>query len=214
MKVKVITVATYAASGLDMLKKSMRYHKADYTVLCQGEQWKGFGMKIIRTAEYLKTLPSDYTHFIFVDAYDVAFVRSVDRVMRVYNLLFKDQIVFSTEKACWPDVSLTDQYPLCEGPWRFLNSGTYMAPIKQFLELIDNNPVQMHDDDQLYFSKLFLQGKLVLDTKCEMFQSIAFADKKDFAYDWPGFRNRLTGSSPAIIHGNGRTPMDKIYELI
>ena len=213
MKVKVITIATYDGLGLAMLKKSMYDNNIDYVVLGQGESWKGYGMKIIETVNYLKHLSAEYTHFMFVDAYDTYFLDNMKKVEEVYRNNWNDKIVFSTEKACWPNPEKSILYPLCTSPWQYLNSGGYMAPVATFLHFISHyKPVEYTDDDQAYYTDLFLSGGIELDSECRMWQSIAFEADGDFSYNGK-LKNNFTSSEPIIIHGNGRTLMDKIYKL-
>lgn len=216
MKVKVITVATYESPGLKMLKKSMDKHHLDYHILCRGEKWRGFGMKVIETVKYLKSLTHDYTHFIFVDAYDVVFLGDMDRIEARYRAL-DGGVIFSGEKGCWPDPGKAEQYPGNPSAWRYLNSGSYMAPIQDFLEFVSHYDISDEVDDQRYFTNIFLQNytgdKIKIDSKCMLFQSIAFEEPRDFELT-DSLRNSKHGTEPLIIHGNGRTNMSKIYNLI
>lgn len=214
MKTKVITIATYDGLGLAMLKKSMNDNNIDHVILGQGEYWKGYGMKIIETVKYLKHLSTEYTHFMFVDAYDVYFLDNMKRIEEVYTKNWDGKIVFSTEKACWPNPVKSIQYPLCSSPWQYLNSGGYMAPVSTFLHFMNNyKAVEYNEDDQAYYTDLFLNGcGIVLDTEAKLFQSIAFEAEGDFSYNGK-LKNNITGSDPVVVHGNGRTSLDKIYKL-
>jgi len=202
-KIKVITVATESTPELAALERSCRRHGMDLTVLGLGKPWLGFGMKILLTYEYLKALDG-YTHFIFVDAYDTLFIRPVAEV--------PEFIVFSTEKNCWPDV--TAPYPPSPATWKYLNSGCYSAPISEYLKLIEANHVNNYDDDQRYFTKLYLAGNGRLDTNCIMFQSMAFAAAHEISYNDGLFRNNITFSTPSILHFNGKCHDKTIYAMV
>jgi hypothetical protein len=60
-----------------------------------------------------------------------------------------------------------------------------------------------------------------LDTKCEVFQTMAFADPSEFCVvscmdkDIPGnvLKNKLTKTIPSILHFNGLTDMSILKEL-
>lgn len=211
MKIKVITVATADTPQLQALIRSAKRHSMDLTVLGLGKTWQGFGMKVILTREYLKTL-TGYTHLIFVDAYDTLFLKPVTEV--------PDYILFSAEKGCWPDTSKAKDYPetKCPYDWRYLNSGSYCGSIEQYLALTDKYSIVMSDDDQGYFTNIYLnewqpQGtvpKVKLDYKCELFQSYAFAAEGDFSIT-DVLTNNITGTQPAIIHFNGKCIEPKIY---
>lgn len=207
MRIKVITVASHESEGLATLRKSAANHRMDLTVLGLGQGWRGFGSKIILTYEYLKTL-TDYTHFIFVDAYDTLFLHPVTAA--------PDYILFSCEKHKWPDANI--EYPMRTGvwtPWKYLNSGSYIAPIKDYLELIEANSVNFADDDQRYFTSLYINSdKIKLDTQCRLFQSYAFLQPGDFTLTPDSLHNNITGTDPAIIHFNGKCLEPKIYAMI
>lgn len=204
MKIKVITVATQENYGLRMLCESLRRAEMDYVVLGLGETWQGFGMKIIKTREYLRTLVG-YTHFIFVDAYDTLFLKPITD--------YEGGIIFSTEKNCWPDYNAP--YPESKAVFRYLNSGCYIAPIDEYLALIDHFPINYADDDQRYFTNIYLKtDKIKLDTDCKLFQSYAFTDQNDLTITPNSIINNHSGSEPAVIHFNGKCLDPKIYSMI
>lgn len=214
MKTKVITVATNHTPELKRLQDSCTKNNINLEILGMNNSWLGFGSKIIWLKEYLQTL-KNYTHFIFVDAYDVIFLDSLKNIELIYTDLYKDAIVFSTEKACWPDANLSLSYPNTTSEWKYLNSGSYMSPIKKFLETIDKYPIKFSDDDQRYFTNIFLNDStIVLDYNCELFQSVAFEADDDFTLSPHNVFNNKTKSFPAIIHANGKTDLTKFYKLL
>lgn len=212
MKIKIITVATREDEGLEKLKESCKKFNLDLEVLGMGTQWKGFGTKVILTGDYLNTLEG-YTHFMFVDAYDVIIIG--DNIEEKYKEFGEDAIVFSAEKCCWPKPDLAKDYPIYDIQWRYLNSGSYIAPIEKYLRLLDKNPPTYAMDDQLYFTELFLKGEdILLDTHCKLFQSIAFEHDTDFKLTDTYLINRDTNTRPLVLHGNGKTTMDKYHNLL
>jgi hypothetical protein len=211
MNTKIITVATKDDIGLKKLKDSLGEEKLEVVGL--GSKWRGFGTKIIYLIKYLKTLQG-YTHFIFVDAYDVIFLEQLYEIENRYHNSFAGKILFSTEKNCWPDPSLAEDYPDNPSRWKYLNSGAYIAPIKEFLELTDKYPIEYADDDQLYFTKLFLKEDIKLDYDCQIFQSYSFVADDEFKTFRGRLINNITHTLPAIIHGNGKTDMSYIYNVL
>jgi hypothetical protein len=204
MKIKVITVATQDNHGLQMLRKSLDLAGMDYIVLGIGEQWRGFGTKIILTRDYLRTL-AGYTHFFFVDAYDTVFLKPITD--------YEGGIIFSTEKNCWPDYNAP--YPESTKVFRYLNSGCYIAPIDEYLQLVDHFPVDYADDDQRYFTNIYLKtDNIKLDTDCMIFQSYAFTDHNDLAIEPGKVINKHSLSEPAVIHFNGKCFSQKIYSML
>lgn len=229
MRIKVITVATHDGPGLKALRKSMDRLSIDYTVLGLGETWRGFGMKVILTRNYLRDLQDAsgnrfYTHFIFVDGNDTLFLKPITH--------YKGGIIFSTEKNCWPDAEKAAYYHpgrfkdddaynkymqdrARKSPWMFLNSGAYIAPISEYLAMVDQYPIDYADDDQRYFTNIYLTSdKIRLDTECRIFQSYAFCAPDDFTIRPNKVINNHTKTAPAVIHFNGKCIDPKIYAMI
>jgi hypothetical protein len=202
MKIKVITVATRETDQLKALIRSATRCDMDLTVLGLNEGWGGFGTKVILTRNYLKTLQG-YTHFIFVDAYDTLFLKHIDTV--------PDFLFFSSEKNCWPDIDAP--YPPSDKIWKYLNSGVYSAPINEFLEITDKYPIVARTDDQRYFTTIYLDGYIQLDTNCDLYQSYAFSSPDDFTLG-DKFINNKTKTEPSIIHFNGKCLEPKIYNMV
>lgn len=200
MKVKVITVYSYESPLLEALKQSAKKVGIELTAI--KAEWRGFGTKIIEVRNHLKTLEGQYTHFIFVDAYDTLFLKYPE---------IPDKILFSTEKHKWPDADAP--YPQTNDIWAYLNSGCYCAPMEAYLKLTDRYAIDYPDDDQRYFTGLYLAGeKIELDTKCELFQSYAFESPGDFAVN--PFKNNITATTPSIIHFNGKCHNKTFYNMI
>lgn len=75
-------------------------------------------------------------------------------------------------------------------------------------------PIKNKDDDQLYFTKAFLDAnlrknlKIKLDYECDIFQNLngASSDVRILFNEATGeyfVKNILTDSVPSLIHGNG-----------
>lgn len=216
MKTKIVTVATRHDPGLDILIESMEKFGLDYVVLGRDKHWKGFGTKIILLEQYLKTVVPEYTHVVFVDAYDVIFLSGIEEIEKKYANNWPDKIVFSAELNCWPCAELSDRYPPSDSLWRYLNSGSYMGPIARLLDLFKEYPPVFEMDDQLYFTKILLnqQSPIMLDTNCSLFQTTAFCYNNEYGAEGARLVNNLTGTMPVVIHGNGRTPMDQVYKIL
>ncbi len=73
----------------------------------------------------------------------------------------KSRILFSAEEFCWPEPSLKDQYPeVSPKEKRFLNSGGIIGYAKDFYEIVTMKPINDEEDDQLYYTKLFLNSTI------------------------------------------------------
>lgn len=131
----------------------------------------------------------------------------------------KDVIIYSTEKACFP---YTDKAPKFNAwsRWRFLNNGLFCGPTGLVLEffqryrLFDLKPGDNAQDavQDAYLDAIKIDFPISLDTKCRVFQSIAFEESDEFEMKDGLLHNKITGTVPAVIHGNGLTPMDRFYK--
>jgi hypothetical protein len=150
-----------------------------------------------------------------------------------------DYLLWSTEKACYPNTERAKDYKFAgrlKSPWRYLNNGVYGGPLALVIEFFERYGLhKLHDgaNGQAEVMDAYLQAvkdgfPIKLDFNGELFQSIAFDhDPKrqghpihangyegtDFEIKGGLVVNRLTGKTPAILHGNGRTPMEWIYDL-
>lgn len=141
-----------------------------------------------------------------------------------------DKILYSTEKAIWPPsqkmhAAWAAFYPdAIPTPWAYLNGGSYCGPAELIAEFFERyiipNLHSVTDDGQaqgvqaVAMMDAYNEGfPIMLDVFCQQFQTIAFTDPGDFSTHGGILVNNITGSKPALIHGNGRTPMGWIYDL-
>ena len=193
----LITIANSENEYLTALKQSAEKHGCMLHII--QTDWKGFGTKVIELRKFLLTVTFD--HFIFVDAYDTLIVSKPN-----YN--GKD-IIFSCEKHKWPDRDAP--YKETEHVWQYLNSGSFAAPVAEYLALTDKYPIDYADDDQRYYTQIFLQGGIKLDYECKLFQSMAFEEPGDFSLT--PFKNNITNSTPSILHFNGKCHNKALYNM-
>lgn len=215
MKIKIVTVSDQPNNpGLKQLVRSLEHFGYDYHVI--PAVWRWFGTKIIETAAYLRTLPEDYTHVLFTDAHDTFFIGGPAEFND--KLYSQAHAWVSAEKACWPDPNVAERYTHTNrSEWKYVNSGQYLFPIPLFLQVVEENPIKYTDDDQRWLTSVYLSGKydILLDANCRLFQSIAFQSADDFTVNAAGrVRNRKQLSTPIAIHGNGKTNMEWIYNLL
>lgn len=209
---KLITVASHLEEqGLDNLVMSAQKFNWDISVICT--EWKGFGTKLIETYNYFKQNP-DVKELIFVDAYDVLILSTPQEVEE--KIQDRSKMLISVEAGCWPDSSLADKYPKTEHKCKYINSGSYYTPSKLFMDMFEANPPIYTDDDQLYLSLEWLNNPSIglLDYDCKIFQSYSFIGEGEFGYNNGRLQNLKTGSQPIFIHGNGKTCMKNVLDLI
>ncbi|VUZ54893.1 unnamed protein product [Hymenolepis diminuta] len=217
----VYTVATDDNDGLQRFRRSADIYGYNVTVLGSGETWlggditnfPGGGQKVRLLKEALKPLAEDKENLVlFVDSYDVVFMDTKEVFLQIYDGL-KHGVIFSAEKFCWPQAYLATKYPTVkEGESRFLNSGSFVGPAADIYKIITHSSIANEDDDQLYYTKIFLDSKLreehdiALDTRSELFQNLNGALEEvriDYNDDTGYLVNTKTGSQPVIAHGNG-----------
>ena len=209
---KLVTVASHLdVKGLENLISSAQKFGWDIEVILS--EWKGFGTKLIEVANYFDNNP-DVKELIFVDAYDVIALSTPQEVIE--KIKDRTKMLVSVEKGCWPDSSLAIHYPEVDTDWKYINSGTYYAPRGAFMDMIEKNPPLYSSDDQLWLTIEFLHepSKFVLDYGCEVFQCYSFIAEDDFEYKDGRVHNLKTNSKGVLFHGNGRTDMSKVLNLI
>ena len=125
-------------------------------------------------------------------------------------------ILFGAEKYIWPDDTLEHLYPVVSKHLpKYLNSGLFMGYASDVYEML-RTPVKNKDDDQLYYSKAFLDAnlrsklKIKLDYESEIFQNLhgASSDVRIIYNEANGeyfVKNALTDTVPSLIHGNGKS---------
>lgn len=166
-KFVVITVATEENENLARFRKSCSYYNVPYIILGLGDEWKSGGaengvllepggaQKIHYLRQELKSWPELEDHIVmFTDSYDVVMCASPKEILQKFRSL-QSEIVFSTEKTCWPDESLIEEYPQIDSEYKFLNSGGFIGYANKILDIIDTE-IPINSDDQLYYTKIFL----------------------------------------------------------
>lgn len=168
-----------------------------------------------------KAIPPD-TPVVYSDGADSFFLRVPEVPTKA--------ILYSTEKAIWPnDTRYPEVKAYVEGwnqhpgftPWRYLNGGGYCGPAGLIVEFFERYGLISHPADangQLQQGAAYLAAlkefPIVLDQYCAQFQTIGFTEPGDFTVKGETLVNNITGTRPAVIHGNGRTAMGWVYEIM
>jgi hypothetical protein len=192
------------------------------TILGWGQPWKGLAQKLEAAYHYALQLP-DNDLLLFTDAFDVLFTSRPEHVIEIF-FARNYSILFAGECGCWPHITddkeaCFDKYPLSPTPYRYLNSGTWVALakyarrlLKTIIERAGDN--FMNANDQKLVADMFISQEypIALDYYSEIFQSMHSTDPPDLPYCHPSqhihlknksYRNRLTNSFPSIFHFNG-----------
>ncbi len=168
--------------------------------------------KIHWLRDYLASVPPSLELVVFVDAWDVAFIRGADAIEEGFASYGK-RILFSAEKNLFPTEVACRMYPAAPTPWKYLNSGVFMGSVRD-LKLMLSNP---HFSDRslksfrcdghaYHYFHLDNPGAIQLDHHCRVFQT--FCKGAPLRNDNGVMTNTVTGTRPSILHGNGGTAED------
>lgn len=225
IRLQVVTVATKPVDGYERFMHSAELFHLDVEVVGMGQEWKGGdivqypggGHKInllLPVVEQLKD--QNNTVVMFVDSYDVVFTAGADVILERF-MDFNCRVVFSAEGFCWPDQSLATKYPKVGLGKRFLNSGGFMGYAPELYSLMSNHSVEDTADDQLYYTKLYLDQdvrdrlSIRLDHRAHIFQNLNGA-KDEVALVMNAnetyLKNSIYDTRAAVYHGNGPS---KVY---
>lgn len=211
----VLTVGTDYNDGLKRLETSLRRFGYPYRILGLGETWyggddilhnPGAGQKVNILRKELEAIVNREENpiILFLDGYDTIVLQPANQLVKVFEDS-KQKIIFGAEKVCWPDRGLARQYPKVDSPWKYLNSGQFIGHAEDLLKLM-NDGIDDADDDQLYYTKKFLEGEhgIALDHECRIFQCLQ-GSEADVRLDhgYAQLHNNVHGSMPFVAHGNG-----------
>lgn len=216
-KIQLVTVATDEVDGYLRFIESCKKYNFPCVTLGMNEKWEGSdltigpggGHKVILLKKYINNLKyndSENRIIIFTDSYDVILNSNFKEIIDKF-LKFNCDIVFSGEVYCWPDHSLDKYYPACDTNFKYLNSGGIIGSIDNFKKLLQYD-IKKDDDDQLYYTHIFLIDRpnlsIKIDYNCEIFQALSGVNYYiDILFAKSRIINKLTKSNPCLIHGNG-----------
>jgi len=226
--------APYLVRGFAPFKASCVRYGFEPIILGWGQEWRGLGSKpkLLKKAIEDGTITAD--KIIFADAFDVVFANNpcfIEELWKVYYSSAK--IVFNAERSCFPDASLADKHPDTPYPFKYLNSGLSIGYTSAYLECLTEMEVDSwpddhkqadgtyyHRNDQDDWMQRFLFGqcgnqcKIVLDSKCELFQTLTDCTFNDFEISDVVIRNLITGKVPLAYHANGGAKTGDLWEPI
>lgn len=217
----VFTVASNETEGYLRYVRSAKHYGIEATTLGLGKPWQGGNMKyagggykinLLRSA--LKPYKADDDRVVlFTDSYDVLFLASMEKIVEKFKSS-DASILFGSESACWPDAELKSEYPALEGRGtRFLNSGLFIGYASKVYQML-KTPVKDMDDDQLYFTKAYLDKQqreelnIKLDHTATLFQNLYGVEEQiilalDEDTKETYLKNTEYSTTPLVIHGNG-----------
>jgi len=168
----------------------------------------GGGQKVNLVRDFLATTKDDDI-VLFLDGYDVVINDDLATVVQRLKDMESD-VVFAAEKTCWPDASMAPLFPSCETEYKYLNSGLYVGKAGALKKMFAD-PIEDHEDDQLYMQKRFLDVARLsnegiaakLDVENYIFQCIAKSGDSVRIKPNKQLLNTATRCCPCILHGNG-----------
>lgn len=195
----------------------------DYTL--KSVMKHGILVKIIRTSDNTndilnqlyqayREVQNEHETMIYADCADSFFQNSFEPP--------KDRIVYQTEKACFPFVAQAPHFDkMSSSRWRYLNGGGYCGSTRLIIEFFEKYKLLNIGSKNAQWAQqeAFLLAKsdgfpIDLDFNCEYFQSVAFSELDEFEVKNGRVQNLITGTSAPILHGNGRSDMKWIYDLL
>ena len=87
-----------------------------------------------------------------------------------------------------------------------MNSGGFIGLANNIDTIINDTPINDYDDDQLYFTNMFLSKKykIIIDYNCEIFQTLNYAiNDINIDYFNRNIVNKLQKTYPCVLHANG-----------
>jgi hypothetical protein len=195
-------------------------NKLDVEVLPILQNWSwDFYPKSFSVYETIKKFnPEDIV--LVCDAYDVLPTKKLtknilfDKINEKFDL---NKITFNAEKNCYPDMSLTNLYPESNSPWKYLNAGIYVGKVKKVLVMLENLlPKIKNSMDQKEFSISFINNKfdITLDYNCDIFQTMYMLNDDDLFINNNTILNNKTNTEPLLFHGNGKSNLSIIENLL
>lgn len=208
----------------------------------KGDRFTGNGDVIRNVYEALVELKSKYRFAIYSDGADSIFLNKFE--VPAGSIIYSTEKAIwpptPTMHEGWKkyydgityqgslDIGYKNPFTLfySKSPWKYLNGGGYCGEISLLVEFFERYGLSTLKGDvngQDYQALAFLKAReegfpIYLDTDCRIFQTTGFEDPGDFEYgtQYPTgwFKNNITGHCPSILHGNGRTDMKHLYELL
>ena len=213
MKLKVLTTCdNQQHEGYLKLKVSLE--KFGYDFECIDHKFE-FGHQLPVIQKWCEDYIGNCTHILYTDAFDtIAFANQHEVIQKFITVFEGFKMLISGEKNCYPHPERASDYPYSDSPFRFVNGGGWLVEIEYFKELCKKENLNSDSHDQVWLMDAYLknQSDIMVDTHCEIFQTIAFSNIEEWQKEGERFRNIKENSLPIFYHGNGRTNMSWLYQ--
>ncbi|MEM9556450.1 MAG: glycosyltransferase domain-containing protein [Acidobacteriota bacterium] len=212
----VLGVATDAASrGVALLRQSAARFGIGVSLVGLGSAYPCHAFKVVALRAALEQALERYELVLFVDAYDTLFMTDLDEILAKYRALDAPFVMSAEIVRSPPEGPPEELFPPAPTPFRFPNSGGFVAPpaaVLRALERFDRPEVWRTDNDQAFWSDVYLEGgsddAIRLDHGCSIFQCQWWSEQTLRPLRRPlartgRMRNRVTGARPCLFHANG-----------
>jgi len=226
---KVLAFATEKQAYYDLFIESCRRHDIDPVILGWGDEWIGFGKKMMTIREYIDDLPEDEI-IISVDPFDVIFLCGLEEIEKKFqkvdasflcgalNLSFFNARVYNREFN-----KTGKRTPRTLTNYNFLNTGTWIsrAGYARFIidELVHEYDMTGTTMDQQLLTGIYIENShsVDIDWSCEIFHNLLFKDfitrrpdLKDLQFYDGRVINTASESEPCILHASGNANLKKV----
>ena len=179
-----------------------------------GRQFPGYrALCLDYQLEYLKTVPTEYTHIIFSDGWDCFFTAPLEEIIGKYVRLGSPEILCSAFYQLGNVSDAEKDYPNCFDDsirYRYPNRGAYIAEREAIIDAFERMlrlPRQTGDDAFNWYDLWATGWRPMLDSNCEIFQvatdDCVIAEPEDYPLRPRRLYNQHTKSWPCVWHHSG-----------
>lgn len=206
---RVVTVATKSDGYFPYLIESCNRFGIHLDVLGWNTQWQGFNHRLHLLQEYLDTL-DDHEVVMFIDAYDVIFLRDIIALEWEYKQKAGDKVAIAVEEMSALGATAYNYviFGRCTG--KALNAGTYMGYVHLVKKmLLSVNSKKKHGDDQRAITDLCRKQRetFYLDDKSEWFLVSGGDEVVDNEIEYVDGQMTYRGMTPYLLHCPGNRDM-------
>lgn len=220
MKLMILTAAVFPSEEIARKKLWIFLKSAEKAGVPQkdlhlygiGREFPGYRQMCLDwQLEYLKTVPAEFTHVLFSDAWDAFFTAPLTEIIQKYERLGSPPILCSAYIGLGNESDMS-KYAGCFDEtllYRYPNRGGYLAEIPAIIEAFERmlRKPDLTGDDALEWYRGWREGwfRPQLDSKCLIFQvSDNNADIDSGFYSHEGrLWNTVTDMHPCILHLSG-----------
>ncbi len=203
---KILTYANKDKRELQNLIRSLDDCHYKHIIVGMGEKWHGVINKTKGYHRQLHQLTDENEVVGLVDAYDVLVCGNSDELIKKYNSISKNKVLFCGERMCARGINCQ---PL--NKWwankkkhknRYLNSGVIVGKVKDLRELFDWMLKSEIKDDQLAAIDYVENNpdKVMIDYNHEVIATVTGVDFLEFKVKNGRVINKRTNTKPCIIH--------------